>query len=130
MTRKAYSTDLTDAEWALVQPHLTAHHGEDHPSRRHPLREILNALFYQLHTGCPWRDLPHDLPPYSTVSDYLHRWKRNGLLEELHAALRGQVREQAGKDPHPSAGSFDSQSVKSTEKGGFLARLGTMGASI
>jgi putative transposase len=122
MSRRSYSTDLSDAEWALVQPLLAARHAEEHPHRRHSLREILNGLFYQLRTGCSWRDLPHDLPPYSTVSDYLHRWKRNGLLDELHATLRGQVRQQAGKEPDPRAGSFDSQSVKSTEKGGSLAR--------
>jgi len=93
-------------------------------NRAHSLREILNAIFYRLRTGCPWRDLPHDLPPYSTVSDYFHRWHKNGLWVRLHATLREQVRTRAGRAAQPSAGSLDSQSTQSTEKGGRPARLG------
>ena len=124
MTRKRYSTDLTDAQWHLVEPILHERHCPERWNREHSLREILNAIFYRLRTGCGWRDLPHDLPPYLTVSDYFHQWRKNGLLDRLHAALRAQVREKEGRDPQPSAGSLDSQSVKSSEKGGPKARLG------
>lgn len=129
MSRSRYSTDLTDAEWALVAPIIEEKHAPDRWNREHPLREILNALFYKLRTGCQWRNLPHDLPPYSTVSDYFHRWRKNGLLDRLHAALREQVRQQVGKEPQPSAGSLDSQTAKSTEKGGSPARSGSMAAN-
>lgn len=129
MPRVRYSTDLTDAEWALAAPFLTKKHSETHCNRIHPLREILNAIFYQLRTGCQWRELPHDLPPWPTVHDYYRRWRRTGLLDRLHDFLREQVRLQAKKEAQPSAGSLDSQTVKSTEKGGSLARLATMEAS-
>lgn len=129
MKRKRYSTDLTDAQWRLVAPVLQQYHPPEHWNREHPLRELLNAIFYKVRTGCQWRNLPGDLPPYSTVSDYFHRWRRNGLLQQLHDTLRTQVRERRGKDPQPSAGSLDSQTAKSTEKGGPPARLGSMGAS-
>ncbi len=122
MSRKQYRTDLTDAQWDLVAPILHEYHPSTHWNRAHPLREILNAIFYRLRTGCPWRDLPGDLPPYSTVSDYFHRWRKAGVWDRLHATLREQVRQQAGKGPQPHAGSLDSQSVKSTEKGGAPAR--------
>ena len=123
MRRKRYTTDLTDAQWKLVAPLLHDYHPREHWNREHTLREILNAIFYRLRTGCQWRHLPGDLPPYSTVSDYFHRWRKCGLLARLHDTLRLQVRVQAGKEPQPSAGSLDSQSAKSTEKGGRPARL-------
>jgi putative transposase len=124
MSRKRYTTDLTDAQWKLVEPFLHEVHAPAHWNREHALREILNAIFYRLRTGCQWRNLPGDFPPYSTVADYFHRWRKSGLLVRLHDTLRTQVRVQAGKEPQPSAGSLDSQSAKSTEKGGRLARLG------
>jgi putative transposase len=118
--KKPYSTDLTDDEWRLVDPLLPQRRAGDGRGapRKHPYREILNAIFYQAHTGCPWEDLPRDLPPKSTVYDYFAAWTRAGLLDQIHARLREQVRLQAGRDAQPSAGSLDSQTAKSTEKGG------------
>ena len=112
-----YPSDLTDAEWALVEPFIP-------PARRGgrrrtvDVREVLNAILYVLATGCQWRALPKDLPPRSTVHDYLTLWARDGTLGRLHHALFVQVREQAGKEASPTAAIIDSQSVKSAEKGG------------
>jgi transposase len=115
-----YPSDLTDAEWALVEPFIP-------PARRGgrrrtvDVREVLNAILYVLATGCQWRALPKDLPPRSTVHDYLTLWAWDGTLGRLHHALFVQVREQAGKEASPTAAIIDSQSVKGAEKGGLAS---------
>ena len=121
-TRKAYPTDLTDAQWQLIsgffQPRRPGLAGRP---REYSYREIVNALLYLLRTGCQWRHLPHDFPPYTLVSSYYHCWRKSGLVESIHDALRGQVRKQAGKEVEPSVVMIDSQSVKTTEKGGQVS---------
>jgi transposase len=119
-TRKPYPSDLTDDQWRSLEHLLPAPRpqGMVGRPRQHSLREIVNAIFYLVRTGCQWRHLPHDFPPYSTVSDYYHTWRQDGTLDRLHDALRAQVRTQAGKEIEPSVILIDSQSVKTTEKGG------------
>jgi transposase len=116
-TNLRYPSDLTDAEWALAAPLIPpAKHGGRRRSA--DLREVLNAVFYILATGCQWRALPKDLPPRSTVHGYLQLWDWDGTLARLHHALYVQARELAGKEASPTAAILDSQSVKSAEKGG------------
>ncbi len=117
MQREPYSTDLSDAEWAVLAPHLPSPHALGRP-RRHPLRTILNAIFYVVRSGCAWRLLPRELPPWQTVYHYFRQWRLDGTWERLHTALRLQERQHLGRDPHPSAGIVDSQSVKATGVGG------------
>ena len=111
-----YPTDLTDAEWALARPFVEIQH-RGSGQRRVELREVLNAVFYLLGTGCQWRALPKDLPPRSTVHDYFVRWQCDGTLGRLHHALYEQAREMAGKEASPTTAIVDSQSVKGAERG-------------
>ena len=116
--RSAYQTDLSDAEWSYIEPNIPTPKAPGRP-RVHPLREILNAIFYIVRSGCAWRLLPHDFPPWKTVHHYFRTWRIDGTWEGMHAALRERVRVRMGRDPQPSAGGIvDSQSVKSTGVGG------------
>src|SRR5215207_3590250 len=116
--RKTYPTDLSDAEWTRLRSYLPTPKAEGRP-RTHSLRDVLDATFYVLKSGCHWRLLPHDFPPWSTVYYHFRRFRLNGLwhliLKELHAAERKRV----GKDPQPTAAIVDSQSVKTTEESAY-----------
>lgn len=115
--RKPYPTDLSDAEWNHIEPYIPTPEGHGRP-RSHSLREILNAIFYVLRSGCQWRLLPHDFPRWSTVYWYFRKWRIDGTWEKINRALRERLRVRSKRDPQPSAGIVDSQSVKSTGVGG------------
>lgn len=120
-TSKRYSTDLSDAEWDIIRPLLPLPKARGR-KRQVCQREILNAIFYQIQNGCIWSNLPKDLPAYQTVYKYFRRWQRKGVWQQIHDALRREVRLSVGKQPQANAGSIDSQSVKTAEKrDGFLA---------
>lgn len=117
MARKAYPSDLTDAEWQIIEPLLPLPKAMGSP-RTVNLREILNAIFYRVDNGCKWRALPHDFPPYQTVYDYFRRWVKTGLWPHINQALVGQVRTSQGRKQTPTLAIIDSRSVKGSAKGG------------
>jgi transposase len=118
MNRKAYSSDLTDGEWALLAPFIPPPQPGGRP-RKHDMREVLDAIFYISRGGCAWRLLPHEFPPWQTIYHYFRAWRKAGLWEQIHGALRERARVLAGREAQPSACIIDSQSVKTTERGGI-----------
>lgn len=121
-TRKAYPSDLSDAEWEIIEPLLPAAKGFGHP-RTVNLREILNAIFYVHRSGCQWEMLPHDLPPHPTVYKYFQKWERKGVWKQIHDQLRHKLRKQMGRAEQSTVAIADSQSVKTTEKRGRYTAL-------
>ena len=115
--RRAYPSDLSDEQWAIVERELPPAPGGGR-TRTVNLREIVNAIFSRLRTGCSWEMLPHDLPPKSTVFEYCAGWRKNGTWERLHDALRRTIRKQSGREATASAAIVDSQSAKTTETRG------------
>ena len=116
VSRKSCSSDMTDEQCAIIEPFLKPNSG---PGRRnrHPLREVVDAVFYLNANGCKWADLPHDFPPPATVSHHYCKWVESGLWRDINDALRKAVRIDAGRDPLPSAGAVDSRTVKAAPTG-------------
>ncbi|MGI8814597.1 MAG: IS5 family transposase [Pseudonocardia sp.] len=122
--RRGYPSDLTDAQWALIEPLLPAPRGGREFGRplTHPRREIVNAILWMARGGCSWRQLPGDLPPWGTVYDYFAQWSADATVDRIHDRLRNGVRDRAGRDPMASAGIVDAQSVKGADTVGAGSR--------
>jgi putative transposase len=113
---KIYDSDVTDAQWEALEPHVKKRKRRG-PKSRTDLRQVVNGIFYRLRTGCQWRMLPKEYGKWEQVSAYWYRWSANGSWERINAALREAVRVKAGRKPNPTAAIIDSQSVKTVQKG-------------
>ena len=122
MTRKRYPSDLTNAQWAKIADEIPPAKLGGRP-RTTDMREVVNAILYIARSGAPWGMLPHDFPPPKTVYHYFRSWSEDGTLESLHDKLVSEVRQKTERAPNPSVAIIDSQSVKSTEKGGLGAMM-------
>ncbi len=118
--QKKYATDLTDEQWQIIKPLIPSAKSGGR-ERSVDIREVINAIFYLLKSGCQWRMIPNDFPKWQTVYDYFSKWKKDGTWKKIHDKLRDKVRLKAGKKKQPTAGIIDSQSVKTAKKGGFVA---------
>jgi transposase len=127
MSRKPYPSDLSDAEWAQLSTWIPAPKTGGRPAI-HDRREIVNAMLYVLRQGCTWRALPHDFPAWQTVYDYFCQWRATGVWKQINTVLRGDLRVRAGRKRAPSGAVLDSQTAKTTEKGGHAAT--TAGRSV
>ena len=117
MERKPYPDDLADAQWALLAPLLPKAKPGGRP-RTTDVREVVNAILCLVRTGCGWRHLPHEFPPHPTVHDHYRNWRLDGTWERVDARLREAVRTAAGREAEPEIAVLDSQSVKTTDRGG------------
>ena len=120
MKRERYPTDLSDEEWAILEG-LIPPAKEGGRERTTDMREVVNAIFYLVKAGCSWRLLPHEFPKWQTVYTYFNAWRKSGQWAKWNGLLRERVREQAGRESTPSAGSIDSQSVKTSQKEACVA---------
>ena len=126
--RKIYPSDVTDAEWSVLEKVLPAAKATGRP-RKYPLREMVNAMFYLVRSGCPWRYLPDGFPPWQTVYSLFRAWEEDGTWEQINTSLTRQARTRAGREAEASAGVIDSQSVKTTRKGGHAAMTAGRGST-
>ncbi len=116
-----YRSDLTDAQWELLRPLFADSIAE--PARIHPVRDVLDAIFYINRTGCQWDYLPSDLPPWRSAYAQFQKWQKNGTWDKVHDTLRDRLRTTASRKPQPTAAVIDAQSTKTTEKGGLKAMM-------
>ncbi len=123
MPTRPYPSDLSDAEWEILDPLIPPSRPGGRP-RKHPRRAMVDAIYYVLRNGCSWRALPHDYPPWQTVYDYFRQWRMSGVWERANEVLRERIRGLEGRESGPSAAIIDSQSARTTEKGGSGATTG------